>query len=79
MLRQQIHKQKNGGGGDKPPGGRGGGGGGPGGSEEGDFAGLSDEIQQIILATIGFILVVLSFSLLSVFYISASMSNEFSH
>ncbi|KAK7266778.1 hypothetical protein RIF29_19433 [Crotalaria pallida] len=60
VLRQQIQKgeyYENGGNGGKPPGrGGGGGGSGPGGSEDGRFPGMSDETIQVVLATIGFLL-----------------------
>lgn len=78
ILQKQIQKgEYSGGSGSKPPGGRGGGGSGPGGSEDGGFAGMSDDTLQIVLATIGFIFVVLflslPLSLLSVFPCSLNL------
>jgi hypothetical protein len=67
MLRQQIEKQEfyDGGSEKNPPSGGGGGGGGGGGSGESEdegLVGIIDETMQVILATIGFIfLVIISF------------------
>lgn len=66
LLRQQIEKGEyydgGGSGGRKPPRG-GGGGGGFGGFWDKSFGGMSDEILQVVLAAIGFLVLVLSVSL----------------
>lgn len=66
MLRQQIEKQEfyDGGSGKNPPrGGGGGSGDGFGGSDDEGLAGIMDETLQVILATMGFILLVIISSL----------------
>lgn len=69
VLKQQIQKQEyyddRGNGGKPPVGGDGGGGDGFGESEDESLSGMLDEFMQVILATIGFVFLVLSFLPLS--------------